>query len=106
MYLGGPIRYIPKSVTRTQDGKLGIGANLPQRNLRLKAARQGRHQLLVRTGARPEEQRDLWWKLRGDTEPAPGQRRALEHYLAGVRRQRKRDWAEWKNTQHKRYKGE
>lgn len=102
---GGPIRYSPQLATRTQDGKFGIGTSRATRNLWLKAARQGMCQVMARTGACTHEQEDVWWKLQDDTEPNPDQRQTLGNWLAAVRRKRKRDWAEWKKTQHKRFVG-
>lgn len=90
---GGPSRYSPHRVTHTQGGEYGTAPNRVMRNLRLKAARQDRYQLLVRTGACARERDDLWWKLCGNTELGPAQRQTLENWLEAARRKRNWDWA-------------
>lgn len=102
---GGGVKYSPQRITYTQDGKFGVGTNRAMQNARLKAARQGRYQLLKQAGSSTHEQEDLWWPL-GGTGPDAVQRRVLDNWLEAARKRRNRDWATRKQAQHKKSGGD
>lgn len=81
---GGPLVYAAQTLTRVQEGESGVRANIEYRALRLHAARQERYRQVGASAGRGAAA--LHPKLRGDVEPDPQRRAALERCLQAARR--------------------